>query len=100
MRTYAIAAGVSFVVSAVVGCMAWMGTATASVTLFAVSPGLLAFAATSDMLSKPPSYQSIGLFLAMNAIWYLLLALVVRFVFWIGGRLVAMTRAPGAPRAR
>ena len=77
VRTLAIAFLFSLLVSAAIGFAMHSGATIGSVGLFVVSPGLIAFAANSDLLQKPPIFQTIALFVAVNAVWYLVLALCV-----------------------
>ncbi len=82
MRTYVVAVVISLLVSAAVGCWLLAGGRIGSFWPFFLSPGLLAYAATSDVLSKPPVYQTAALFAAMNTAWYLLVALLARGASW------------------
>jgi hypothetical protein len=87
MRTYAIAVVTSLLVSALVGYVVFLRTDVGSLTWFVVCPGLLAFAVTSDMVAKPPVYQSVALFVALNIVWYLALAVVAKCARWAVAKL-------------
>ena len=82
MRTYVVAVVISSLVSAAVGCWLLAGGRIGSIWPFFVSPGLLAYAATSDMLAKPPIYQTMALFVVLNTAWHLLVALLARGASW------------------
>lgn len=82
MRTYIVAVVISLVVSGFVGGWLATGGEIGSIWPFFVSPGLLACAVTSDMLAKPPAYQTVVLFVALNVVWYFLLALLARGLRW------------------
>ena len=82
MRTYVVAVVISLLVSAAVGCWLLAGGRIDSIWPFILSPGLSAYAVTSDMVSKPPVYQTVALFVLLNTAWYLLVTLFARGAHW------------------
>jgi len=94
LRAYSVAVALSLLVSVASIFWVFTGGEAGSATPFAVSPGLLAFAAASAVIAKPPTYQTVVLLVAMNAVWYLLLGLAFRFIMWAAGKIMAAFHAP------
>jgi hypothetical protein len=75
---HGVALGMAFglIVSAVVGA-AFVAGGGVGDAWFVVSPGLLSHAAASDMLQRPPWYETWPLFVLVNLVWYALVGLLV-----------------------
>jgi hypothetical protein len=90
VRTYFVAVVISLLVSVAFECWLLSGGQIGSIWPCFVSPGLLAYAVTSDMLQKPAVYQTVALFVVLNVGWYLLLALFTRGAAWTIRRALAL----------
>jgi hypothetical protein len=76
-RGFAFGVAVGLIVSAIVGAIFVALNGLASSAWFVLSPGLLSHAAASDMLERPPWYETWPPFVLINVVWYSLVGLVV-----------------------
>jgi hypothetical protein len=67
---------IGLIVSAVIGAT-FVSRGGLTLNWLVVSPGLLSHAAASDMLQRPPWYETWPLFVLINVVWYAVVGLLV-----------------------